>query len=164
MMNKEIQPALGIMTDDNSKYIFEHGDRKQISVNRKLSNGNTYREIVVVTRIRAVREINIPEKKIKIPKRTLGGYIECYQNLSQAGNCWIDNSSIVTGNVKICGSSQVSKSVLTGKGRLSNSSFTSVMMLDPDILLQDNSHYYTEDEKVMACIDGRTILISDRKK
>lgn len=163
-MSKEIQLSLVVMSDINPKYDFDHGDCKQIVVERKLSNGSTLKEIVVVTRIKSVREIDIPEKKIKIPKGTFGGYIEWYENLSQYGNCWVDRGSVVLGNIKISGSSQVSKSMLAGNGSLSNSFFTKVNLLDPDAILEDNSFYYVEDGKVMALTDGRTVLISDRKK
>ena len=42
-----------------------------------------------------------------IPKGDVGGYVRGYHNLSQKGNCWISDNSMVFGNAKVSGNAQV---------------------------------------------------------
>jgi lipoate-protein ligase A len=42
-----------------------------------------------------------------VSKGDLGGYVEGYHNLSQKGDCWIYDYSIVFGNAKVSGNAQV---------------------------------------------------------
>ena len=56
---------------------------------------------VRVKRIRAVRDITVPIAALQIKAGDLGGWIESESNLSQDGDCWVDDDSMVYGNAKV---------------------------------------------------------------
>lgn len=59
-----------------------------------------------VRQIRALKDI--PCHNVKVGD--LGGYIENETNLSQEGDCWIDAGCVVSGPIKVLGSSYVTMS------------------------------------------------------
>ncbi len=61
-------------------------------------------EGTTVYRIRALEDINndsMTGLQFKIRKGDLGGWVSGYHNLSQQGNCWIYDNSIVTDNARV---------------------------------------------------------------
>jgi len=52
-------------------------------------------------RIRALQNLQY------VPEQSLGGYIASETNLSQDGNCWVDNDARVYGNAEVCDDARV---------------------------------------------------------
>jgi len=70
------------------KYEFVPNDRIRFRVGDK---------DIILNRIRAVRDI----PKHDISAGQLGGYIECEDNLSHAGSCWVGGNAQVFGDAKV---------------------------------------------------------------
>lgn len=61
----------------------------------------------VLHRIRAIKDIVIPEHDDVIEAGTLGGWVESEKNLSQKGTCWIDDNAKVFEKAKVYGCANV---------------------------------------------------------
>ena len=78
-------------------------------------------------RIRALRDIGVDVKA-----GSLGGYIESESNLSQDGDCWIygiasvSGTSVISGDVRVLGTSKVKDSTLSGNGAVIDSELENV--------------------------------------
>lgn len=59
-------------------------------------------------RIRALRDFGF------VKKGEIGGYIQYASNLSQEGNCWVNENSAGFGNVRITDDAYVKDSIITG--------------------------------------------------
>lgn len=64
-----------------------------------------YSDGAVLHRIRALRKIKCQHRVVKPGE--LGGWLEKESNLSQKGECWVDDNSCVTGNALVAGNAVV---------------------------------------------------------
>ena len=53
-------------------------------------------------RIRALSDV-----RPGVPKGHLGGYVQCEENLSQKGACWIADDAVVCDNARVYGSAWI---------------------------------------------------------
>ena len=66
-------------------------------------------------RIRALSDVR-PD----VPKGHLGGYVQCEENLSQKGACWIADDAVVCDNARVYGSAWIgNKSHISGQAVIS---------------------------------------------
>ena len=66
-------------------------------------------------RIRALSDVR-PD----VPKGHLGGYVQCEENLSQKGTCWIADDAVVCDNARVYGSAWIgNKSHISGQAVIS---------------------------------------------
>lgn len=75
-------------------------------------------DVHIIKRIRALRDIDPPQMDGKVHKNDLGGWIESEGNLSQNGECWVDddawviNNAVVKDDAYICGNSIVTDNAI----------------------------------------------------
>lgn len=66
-------------------------------------------------RIRALSDV-----RPGVPKGHLGGYVQCEENLSQKGACWIADDAVVCDNARVYGSAWIgNKSHISGQAVIS---------------------------------------------
>lgn len=66
-------------------------------------------------RIRALSDV-----RPGVPKGHLGGYVQCKENLSQKGTCWIADDAVVCDNARVYGSAWIgNKSHISGQAEIS---------------------------------------------
>ena len=131
-------------------------------------------EGVTLTRIRALRDIPCGAQK-----GGLGGYIMCYDNLSQDGDCWVGDGSyvyggaavmtnarimaharvlgnaVVGGNAVICGNARVKGNALVS----GNASINGYNLINGNVIIKDNaaiSGYATIIER--AVVEGNAFV------
>ncbi len=73
---------------------------------------------IYLYRIRAVRNF------IRVEKGELGGFVQCENNLSHKGDCWIFGDAKVYGNSRVYGDAWVSHTVeISGDSSISGNSW-----------------------------------------
>mgnify|MGYP000252060718 FL=1 len=66
-------------------------------------------------RIRALSDV-----RPGVPKGHLGGYVQCEENLSQKGACWIADDAVVCDNARVYGSAWIgNESHISGQAVIS---------------------------------------------
>lgn len=138
------------------KYEFVEDDTIELALNIP----GVPKECRTLTRIRLLEDLYISPRKT-IPKGTLGGYLEFEYNLSQEGICWVDQDSMVFGDIEIHGKSFLNKSWVTGlNAKIKDTAFIDVKLLDPDTKLVSKGCYINHgDNKVMLIHDGRHYIL-----
>lgn len=91
-------------------------------------------------RIKAIRDI----PKFSIKKGDLGGLVQTPLNLSQDGDCWLDEESKIIGNARVSGDAFIKESIvqddakISGGGRITNSEILNAAVIDNAACINDS--------------------------
>jgi len=84
-----------------------------------------------------------------VKKGDFGGYINCEQNLSHVGNCWIYDEAMVFGNSKISGDAKI-------KG---NAKVYMESTVKGHVRVQDNANVIGSSLSGTKCISGYEVIV-----
>lgn len=94
---------------EHQKYELAEETRRQITIILEDEEGIAWQELnISVVRPRALRDIHIHE----VVAGSLGGFIQTTSNLSQQGDCWIDETALAIEESRIKGDSLIMNEVI----------------------------------------------------
>lgn len=105
-------------------------------------------------RIRALSDV-----RPGVPKGHLGGYVQCEENLSQKGACWIADDAVVCDNARVYGSAWIgNKSHISGQAVISGDAH-----VGGNAAVLENAHVTSGSVADHAVVRGNAEIKKDKR-